>query len=346
MKTVTRKKPTLKSIADHLGVSTATVSNAFNRPNQLSKTLRDSILEESKKLGYSGPSMAARSLRTGKTGVIGVLLADSLAYNFSDPVASAFLAGVAGTLDDMHVNMLLLPTNRENYTNTQVQTIPDSFIIYGKPKDSEVLDLISQQMKPVVTVDFSVPDLPSIHVDNEQAAYNIAKHALHGPEDNVLILGLRLEPSRALCIADLNRLYSREESVSRRRFDGYQRALEEAGITLSNQQIWQIHSLEEMSLTTMLRGALTAPTPVDVLLCMSDKIALAALQVANELKIKIPEELRIVGFDGIPAAQAAGLTTIQQPFTAKGQEAAKMVLGLMSYESIELRSELKIRSSS
>lgn len=48
MKTVTRKKPTLKSIADHLGVSTATVSNAFNRPNQLSKTLRDSILEESK----------------------------------------------------------------------------------------------------------------------------------------------------------------------------------------------------------------------------------------------------------------------------------------------------------
>ena len=84
------------------------------------------------------------------------------------------------------------------------------------------------------------------------------------------------------------------------------------------------------------------PDPVDVLLCMSDKIALAALQVANELKIKIPEELRIVGFDGIPAAQAAGLTHYPATFYTKGREAAKMVLGLMPYESIELRSELKI----
>jgi DNA-binding LacI/PurR family transcriptional regulator len=290
--------------------------------------------------------MAARSLRTGKTGVIGVLLADSLAYNFSDPVASQFLAGVATTLDDMHVNMMLLPTSRENYINTQVHTIPDSFIIYGKPRDNEVLDLITQQQKPVVTVDFSVPELPSVQIDNEVASYNIAKHALHSADDHVLILGLRLEPSRALCLANIDQLYSSDESVSRQRFDGYQKAIKELGIDITHQQVWQIHSLEEVSLKTMLRGVLTAPKSIDALLCMSDKIALAALAVAQELQINVPKDLRIVGFDGIPAAQLNGLTTVQQPLAAKGQEAAKMALGIIPYQSIKLASELIIRTSS
>lgn len=143
-----RKKPTLKTVAAHLGVSTATVSNAFNRPSQLSKALRESILLECERLGYTGPSITARSLRTGKTGVIGVLLADNLAYNFTDPVATEFLAGVSKTLDEAHVNMLLLPPSRENYQNTQVETIPDSFIVYGKPVDSNIIDLILRQHKP------------------------------------------------------------------------------------------------------------------------------------------------------------------------------------------------------
>ncbi len=104
-----RKKPTLKEVAKQLGVSTATVSNAFNRPDQLSSSLRERILAQCNKLGYTGPSVTARSLRTGKTGVIGVLLADNLTYSFTDPVSTLFLSGISETLDSMHVNMLLLP---------------------------------------------------------------------------------------------------------------------------------------------------------------------------------------------------------------------------------------------
>ncbi|GAL33333.1 sucrose repressor LacI family Shewanella subfamily [Vibrio maritimus] len=337
-----RKKPTLKTVAAHLGVSTATVSNAFNRPSQLSTGLRENILQECEKLGYTGPSSTARSLRTGKTGVIGVLLADNLAYNFTDPVATEFLAGVSKALDEAHVNMLLLPPSKENYQNTQVETIPDSFIVYGKPVDASIVDLILRQHKPVVAVDFSIPDIPSINIDNHKASYDIAKHAIHGPSDNVLILGLRLEPSTSLSLANLDNLYSSEESVSRCRFEGYKQALEENQIALSNENIWQIHDLEETSLKTMLRGTLTAPKKVDVLLCMSDKIALAALAVSQELDLSI----RIVGFDGIPQAAESGLTTVQQPIAKKGQIAAQMALGQLPYESIQLDTELIIRSSS
>lgn len=341
-----RRKPTLKTVAAHLGISTATVSNAFNRPNQLSQSLREKILAECETLGYTGPSITARSLRTGKTGVIGVLLADSLAYNFTDPVATEFLAGISKTLDAAHVNMLLLPSNHENYQNTQVETIPDSFIVYGKPMDPSVINLILRQHKPVVSVDFSLPDIPSVNVDNFTACYDIAKHAIRSPDDNVLILGLRLEPSTSMSLANLSSLYTSEESVSRCRFEGYKKALAESGIDLAYENVWQIHDLDEASLKTMLRGALANPKKVDVLLCMSDKIALAALDVANELGLSMPDTLRVVGFDGIPKAAQAGLTTIAQPIMKKGQVAAQMALGHIPYETVQLDTELVVRTSS
>ncbi|MFC5080569.1 HTH-type transcriptional repressor CytR [Vibrio thalassae] len=337
-----RKKPNLKAVAARLGVSTATVSNAFNRPSQLSKALRERVLNECKELGYTGPSITARSLRTGKTGIIGVLLADSLAHSFTDSVATKFLSGISRTLDDSHVNMLLLPSNRENYQSTQVETIPDSFIVYGKPVDSGVIDLITRQHKPVVSVDFSLPDVPSINIDNIKASYEIAKHAIHSSEDNVLILALRLEPSTSLALTNLDNLYSIEESVSRCRFEGYKQALCGNGIELDFENIWQIHDLDEGILKTMLRGALTGPKPIDVLLCMSDKIALAALEVVRETNVTV----RIVGFDDIPQAEEQGLTTIRQPIEDKGRIAAKIALGQLPYESIQLDTKLIIRSSS
>ncbi|MCJ2376107.1 LacI family DNA-binding transcriptional regulator [Vibrio sp. ZSDZ34] len=341
-----RKKPTLKTVAAHLGVSTATVSNAFNRPTQLSKSLREKILAECEMLGYSGPSITARSLRTGKTGVIGVLLADCLAYSFTDPVATLFLGGISDTLDEAHVNMLLLPSNKENYQNTQVESIPDSFIVYGKPADSSVIEFIQRQHKPIVTVDFLLDDCPSINIDNQRASYDIAMHAIESKHDNVLILGLRLEPSASLSLANMDNLYNCNESISRCRFDGYVQALKERDIPLNPDNVWQIHDLDVSTLKTMLRGALTAPKKVDVLLCMSDKIALAAMEVAHELNIELSNSLKIVGFDGIPKSQEAGLTTVEQPIFQKGQVAARMALGQIPYESIELDTQLIIRSSS
>lgn len=345
------KKPTLKDIAARLGVSTATVSNAFNRPDQLSQELRENILEQCKHLGYTGPSLTARSLRTGKTGVIGVLLADNLAYNFTDPVATMFLAGIAQTLDIEHVNMLLLPSNSENYQSTQVETIPDCFIVYGKPNDPNIIERLQRQGKPLVTVDFNVNGMASVGINNYQAAYDIASHALRSTGEDerqhkALILGLRLDATSSLSLADFSNMYSREESVSRCRFDGYRQAIEDAGIALTTQDVWQIHHLEPEALKTMLRGALTAPNPVDVLLCMSDRVALAALDVAKELNMDVPKKLKIVGFDGIPQSEFQGLTTIQQPITEKGRIAAKMALGLIDDKLVELPTELVIRSSS
>src|SRR4051794_33674146 len=78
---------TLKTIADRLGVSRMTVSNAFSRPDQLSTELRERILAEADALGYCGPDPAAQTLSRGRSDTIGVLFTDRLAYAFSDVMA-------------------------------------------------------------------------------------------------------------------------------------------------------------------------------------------------------------------------------------------------------------------
>jgi len=87
-----RAQVTLQSIADRVGVSRMTVSNAFSRPDQLSAELRERILSAADELGYVGPDPAARALARGRTGSIGLLLTDELPQAFEDVVATEFLS--------------------------------------------------------------------------------------------------------------------------------------------------------------------------------------------------------------------------------------------------------------
>src|ERR671929_809465 len=88
-------KVTLKTVARAVGVSPMTVSNAYNRPHKLSPALRERILGAARELGYPGPNPAARSLRRGRAGSIGLLFGEALTYVFQDPGAVEFLRGLA-----------------------------------------------------------------------------------------------------------------------------------------------------------------------------------------------------------------------------------------------------------
>tara|TARA_R110001583_G_scaffold51161_12_gene159822 strand:+ start:9646 stop:10689 length:1044 start_codon:yes stop_codon:yes gene_type:complete len=341
-------KPTLKNIALQLGVSTATISNAFNKPDQLSAMLRASILEYCEEIGYLGPSMAARSLRTGKTGVYGIILSDDLSQSLMNPVANQFLSAIAGVFDEQHVNMLLLASDPQNYLVNQIDTLADGFIVYGQPKDNSILVRLEKQSKPIVTVDFAYKNYPAININNHEAAYRITKHAIErtlSPKINPVVLGLHLMRDSHSTSIDNNKLFNPLESISRCRLEGYKQALQEVNIDLKEQAIWQIEQYEERIIKTIIRGIISGAEPVNLLLCMSDKIAIAALEVATELQINIPNDLQIVGFDGISSALEKGITTIAQPIKEKGTLAAQVCLGIKPQQSIMLNTELIINVS-
>lgn len=343
-----KKKLTLKSVADILGVSTATVSNAFNRPDQLSVELREKILLECNRMGYHGPNPAARSLRTGSTGVVGVMLADKLSYNFSDPCAIEFLQGVSQVLDDSQINMLLMPGREGFYREKSLEALPERYIIYGPPRDLTILGRLERQRKPIVTVDFSLENHLALNVDNYGGAKLAAKHMFEQTQGTIAVIGLRLTELDSLVRVDNHPLVDAHLSVSRQRMEAYFDAAKEAGRPIPTQHIWSTSESTWQEGIQAAREALSLQPRPEGLLCMSDQLALAALAVARERKINVPGQLKIMGFDDTPASRQnhPEISTVYQPSLEKGRLAAMMVLHPERYESRVLPTALHLRETS
>src|SRR2546421_12393264 len=102
-------KVTLQTIADAVGVSRSTVSNAYSRPDQLTADPRKKIMETAATLGYAGPDAAARTLRRGQANTVGVLFTAKLSYAFADPYSVGFLGGLAAAAGDSRARLLRRP---------------------------------------------------------------------------------------------------------------------------------------------------------------------------------------------------------------------------------------------
>lgn len=339
-------KPTLKQMAEKIGVSTATVSNAFNRPSQLSSELRERILKECMVSGYAGPNAAARSLRTGRTGIVGVMLSNYLAYSFSDPVAQQFLQGVAEVFEESEYSLLVMPSRDRLKKVHGYEAFVDGFIVYGPPQQL-TLEQLKQQQKSVITVDFEIEGCTSVRIDDYAGAKTCAEHGLQAADGPVAILGLRLLAANRVCTIQADELFAEERIITVHRLNGFLDAAKDAGVDIPTTRIFHVpdntHAYGYQAAEQALRRS---PRP-RLLLCMSDRIALAALQAARHLGIRVPEDLRITGFDDIPEAEThhPSLTTVHQQSTDKGRIAAQIFQGERLDKSVVLPTELIIRES-
>lgn len=339
------RRITLKDLARELGVSTATVSNAFNRPDQLSPNLRERILAEAKRLGYRGPDAMARSLRTGRSRIIAVILAESLTYSLNDAVSSEFLSGVAEVLDSQGHTLLLLSARQTRCQLVDSASMADGFIVYGLMPSDELFDSLPLNAS-LVAVDFNVSGHPSVHVDNEPACFEIADRALSVmPRKRPAIVNLRLtlEPCNGR-IDPKHTLLPSELTITRSRLAGFHRALEKHGFEVERVPMWNVEENTFEVSAPVIEEILDLPDDQrpDLLMCMGDRIALTALTLAEQRGLRIPEDLSLTGFDGIAEGQyrAPRLTTVRQESGEKGRLAARMILGLEPGHSRLLGTEL------
>jgi DNA-binding LacI/PurR family transcriptional regulator len=339
------RRITLKDLARELGVSTATVSNAFNRPDQLSPALRERILGEAKRLGYRGPDAKARSLRTGRSRIIAVILAESLTYSLNDAVSSEFLSGVAEVLDSQGHTLLLLSARQAKCQMVDSASMADGFIVYGLMPSDELFDSLPLNAS-LVAVDFNVAGHPSVHIDNEPACFEIADHALCGkPRKRPGIINLRLteKPCNGRVMPE-HILLPPERTITRARLSGFYRALEKHGLDSAQVPMWNVEENTFDVCAPVIEEILDLPETErpDLLLCMSDRLALTALTLAEQRGLRIPDDLCLIGFDGIAEGQyrAPRLTTVRQDSTEKGRLAARMILGLEPSHSRLLVTEL------
>ena len=128
------RPPTLATIAAALGVSRMTVSNAYNRPDQLSPALREKILAAAHELGYAGPDPVARTLSRGRTGSVGLVFDYPLTLALRDPATVELLHGVAAGCEQRERALSLVPRIAGRDAELVHNALVDGFVIYCMPE--------------------------------------------------------------------------------------------------------------------------------------------------------------------------------------------------------------------
>jgi DNA-binding LacI/PurR family transcriptional regulator len=322
---------TLQTVADRVGVSRMTVSNAFSRPDQLSTALREKVLAAAAELGYVGPDPAARALARGTAGAIGILMTDSLAYAFTDEVATGFLGAVADGLAPTGLAMTLL-TSGVRDGHVPARDVPmDGALVYSCGFDSSAVDWLTRRGLPMVFVDqVPVPGIPSVNVDDRGGAMAAAQHLIDLGHRRIGIVNSEHADhteSAALVAATP----SGELHVSHQRMLGWTDALAGAGLepVLTREAVrpaeWAAGEVErpEDVDARAVRDLLESPDRPTAVLCFSDVMAYRVVRTAEELGLRVPEDLSVVGFDDSPLARRMrpALTTVRQDVAGKGREA-------------------------
>ncbi|MGL4306983.1 MAG: LacI family DNA-binding transcriptional regulator [Mycobacteriaceae bacterium] len=343
-----RRRATLASLAAELNVSRTTVSNAYNRPDQLSSELRERVLAAAKELGYPGPDPVARSLRTRKAGALGLLLDEALSYSFRDPAAVNFLTGLADACEATGQGLLILPAG---VTQDQIQASNvvqragvDGFIIYSVSAQDPYLKAVIDRQLPMVVCDQPVElDAASrVGINDRGAMRELAEYVIGLGHKKIGIITMRLGHDCNEVFVSSERLLSSPFHVQRERIHGIQEAMQHAGLDIAEASIVESFAHLPESGASAAQRLISENPAITALMCTTDVLALGALDYVRSRGIYVPGQLTVTGFDGVPEAIRRGLTTVIQPLEEKGRRAGMLLQrmvesGIPSVELLETR---------
>ncbi|HEY2205191.1 MAG TPA: LacI family DNA-binding transcriptional regulator [Pseudonocardia sp.] len=324
-----RRPATLASLAAELGVSRTTVSNAYNRPDQLSVQLRTRVLETARRLGYPGPDPVARSLRTRQARAVGLLLTEELSFAFRDPAALGFLEGLAEACGEAGQGLLLMPASRGDTDVSAVhQASVDGFVVYSVPEHDPHLLAVLERPLPTVVADqpMDVAGVDRVGVDDRGGMLAMARHLAELGHRRIGVLCMRLSNTRSDGYAAVDRQQRASLPVQRQRLAGLRDGLAEAGVDWSSVPVMERFDHSEEAGYSAAAALLADRPELTALACTSDVLALGVLRLAEERGWAVPGRLSVTGFDGVPEATRVGLTTIGQPVREKGRIAGEMLL--------------------
>lgn len=309
------KAVTMKDIAALAGVSTATVSKIINGCDRfISESTRKRVLMLVEKYGYK-PNALAKGLKVKKSSTIGFILPD-----ISNPFFPEIARGIEDVANSFGFAVVFCNTDndeareRDNVIFLQSKMV-DGLIFTRALRESSFEKYLSSKT-PIVVVDRAV----DIQNQNIGKVFINAQNAIHDSTTLLLERGCRR-------IGFISALYGSMQD----RYRGYCSALEEWGIPVDQALVYG----GEYSTDTGYQGgcALLDLGDVDGIVCGNDLIATGVMRAAEERKITIPNELKVVGLDNIYFSQYLHppLTTVEQPAYEMGRAAAQMLINNILY---------------
>ena len=335
-------------IAEELEVSSMTVSNAYNRPDQLSESLRQRIFETAERLGYAGPDPVARSLRLQKTNLLGVLYSNALSYAFEDPAQVLFLKGVAAATEEAGMGLVLVPgsvgSSPEERASAATDAAVDGFIVYSMDEDDPLIEAALRRRLPTVIVDQPLRDgVPFVGIDDKTAAKEVAQHLIELGHKNFGVVSFAISAaSLSAGLAGPSRRASATLPVTRERLAGYKAIIEDAGLSWDEVLIYECPGSSKALGREAAAALLSRKPRPTAILALSDQLALGVVEASNERGLSVPKDLSVAGFDDVPEATTfiPPLTTIHQDHVEKGELAGRLLVAQLREEKAQVRNLL------
>lgn len=310
----------MKTVADLVGVSPMTVSNAFSRPDQLSSAVRQRVLAAAAELGYAGPDPSARSLARGATGTVGILRTESPQYAFHDEHSAILLAAIAEELGQAGLALTLLPTSGAGNVVPARDVAMDGAIVYSCRPAADGVGWLRMRGLPLVYVDQAGESgASSVNLDDRGGAQAAARHLIELGHQRIALVSLGRGAE-----GDSTDWY-----VARQRMAGWQDVLAEAGI---EPLVLRSPSSTQEDGADTVRKLLGDPDRPTGMLCFSDAVAAGVLRAAEDAGVRVPEDLSVIGFDDTPLARRLRpqLTSVHQDISGKGRAAAAALVGAIA----------------
>jgi DNA-binding LacI/PurR family transcriptional regulator len=311
---------TMRQVAAEAGVAVMTVSYTYTRPERVAPATRAKVLAAAERLGYRGPDPVARSLRSGSTGNLGVVLGEHLTYAFEDPQAARFLAGVSRVCVENRLGLVLIPsTGAPDDVDRVGEAAVDGFVLWTTSDDDPVPEAVAATGRPAAIQ--GGPAAPGVHLvtaDDRAAARAIARHMLAGAQAP-LVLSHPLDRDRwAGLLRGPDPLVP--FPVTRARLAGYRDAVEETGRRWADVAVAVTARHSRDDGRRAVEAALDEVRP-DVVIAMSDQLAAGALDV-------IGPSVRVSGWDDSDLAAELGFSSVRQSLFDQGVACARIAAGL------------------
>lgn len=307
---------TLREIAELADVSRSTVSRVVNDHPSVRPEVRQRVLTIIEQTGYR-PNVAARSLRSRRLGLIGLVLPQTVRTLFSDPYFPSLTEGIALACNqhDYTLSLFIEDDERDLLPRITRPGLMDGLVVQATSVDSTLISKLQATNLP-----FIVAGRPSdgaeasyVDVDNVSGAYSAVTHLI------------RLGYKRIATITG-----PMDTNAARDRFEGYRNALRERGRALDEALVVEGDFMDASGYHGAQR--LLAQQP-DAIFAASDSMAYGALRALREANLAVPGDIGLVGFDDlfITGADQAFLTTVHQPVRSFGSRLVEELLDIIEY---------------
>ena len=327
-----KRAVTIQDVAKRAGVSVSTVSRVLNRKLDVASDTQEHILAVINKLGYTS-NLAARSMRSHRKNLIGLVVPD-----IGLPYSIEVMKGINRAIAESQFDLLVYTTgdvkkngsilHEQHYVSLLNNSITDGVIIVASAAADFVTDA------PIVSVDPHVvnPSYPSVQGTNYQGAVELMEYLLGLGHRRIGFISGRTELASA-----------------QRRLQGYQDALASAGIEIDDDLIVPGDFVQNTACKST-HQLFSLKNPPTAIFAANDQSAMGVFQAANELGLRIPDDLSVAGFDNISEAKYMGLTTIDQCLEEMGYIAIQMLIKLINRESLgedvhKMQTKLIVRTS-